>query len=52
MFSGTVMSAGNTAVISMRRDGRRTLCAAEGVVAVLRHCSLDDAFLALTSEEK
>ena len=28
----------------MRRDGRRTLCAAEGVVAVLRHCSLDDAF--------
>ena len=38
------MSAGNMAVISMRRDGRRTLCAAEGVVAVLRHCSLDDAF--------
>lgn len=32
------------AVIPMRRDGRRTLCAAEGVVAVLRHCSLDDAF--------
>ena len=26
------------------RDGRRMLCAAEGVLAVLRHCSLDDAF--------
>lgn len=25
-------------------DGRRTLCAAQGVLAVLRHCSLDDAF--------
>ncbi|KMO74364.1 hypothetical protein BST22_15485 [Mycolicibacterium chubuense] len=32
------------AVIPTRRDGRRTLCAAEGVVAVLRQCSLDDAF--------
>ncbi|KRE25385.1 hypothetical protein ASG82_17560 [Mycobacterium sp. Soil538] len=32
------------AVIPTRRDGRRTLCAAEGVLAVLRHCSLDDAF--------
>lgn len=32
------------AVMTKRRDGRRTLCAAEGVVAVLRHCSLDDAF--------
>ncbi|OAN39882.1 hypothetical protein [Mycolicibacterium iranicum] len=27
------------------RDGRRTLCAAEGVLAALQHCSLDDAFL-------
>lgn len=26
------------------RDGRRTLCAAEGVLAVLRHCTLDEAF--------
>ncbi len=34
-----------TAVITARRDGRRTLCAAEGVLAVLRHCSLDDAFV-------
>ena len=32
------------AVIPTRRDGRRTLCAAEGVVAFLRQCSLDDAF--------
>lgn len=27
------------------RDGRRTLCAAEGVLVALAHCSLDDAFL-------
>lgn len=27
------------------RDGRRTLCAAEGVLVALSHCSLDDAFL-------
>lgn len=27
------------------RDGRRTLCAAEGVLVALQHCSLDDAFL-------
>lgn len=35
--------------IPTRRDGRRTLCAAEGVVAVLRHCSLDDAFRDIVS---
>ena len=32
------------ALMVARRDGRRMLCAAEGVLAVLRHCSLDDAF--------
>ena len=27
------------------RDGRRTLCAAEGILVVLQQCSLDDALL-------
>lgn len=27
------------------RDGRRTLCAAQGVLVALQQCSLDDAFL-------
>ena len=32
------------AMTTTRRDGRRMLCAAQGVLAVLRRCSLDDAF--------
>ncbi len=28
-----------------RRDGRRTLCAAEGILVALRQCDLDDAFV-------
>lgn len=29
---------------STTADGRRTLCAAQGVLAVVLHCSIDDAF--------
>ncbi|KMO69023.1 ANTAR domain-containing protein [Mycolicibacterium obuense] len=29
---------------STTADGRRTLCAAQGALAVVLHCSIDDAF--------
>jgi len=52
MSVGPVRSADRDRFSDPRRDGRRTLDAAKGVLVALRHCSLDEAFIEIVQTAK